>query len=396
MRVFSVFLLFCIFIPVLVAAPLKLKIVNGPVLEGSIFKVENKEVYVQLQSGGAQRVALKHMDSNARIQVNQWVKKRGGTLQYTSRIGTLDKYFSKQWPRSVHGPGKINLKKRHDLERKGLWVYDTEHFRFHLNTKVHYRVVERFAMLFEATHKLVLALPVNASARYYDNEDKLPIYLFGDMNSYYRAGGVRGTAGVYIPRSGSVLVPLDVLGVRWSGKEWTYQFGESNKVLVHELTHQLTAGVEFAAWYIEGSAEYVAAAKYVEGSYNATYDLKSHEQRVFEYATKKGGLDGGFGRELGNTINMPNLEAFMTMPYREFAGAEANRNYGAGLLLTQFLYHKEGQRSGRAIKKYIQAKQRGKSEAEALKLLMGQRSFSQLQTDFQRYCASKGVKLIFT
>ncbi|MFC4991701.1 hypothetical protein [Rubritalea tangerina] len=375
----------------LYAERISLREVGGKIYEGEIRLVRDEVVFFETDKGVV-RMPMKVLNTGGRRIVDQWIRKKGGTVKYASWIGNDPAQFKKSWPRTVYGPSSIQLKKDHKNSNHKQTVYESAHYRFISNTKVEARVVQRFAVLFEATYKFVLALPINASAHYRDKGEKFTIYLFGDMESYHKAGGPVGSAGVYIPRGQAVLVPMPVLGVQWDGKKWEYKKGDSNRVLSHELTHQLCAGPAFASWYIEGGAEYVASTRYTHGVYHSN----NGKQRVFAYVRDKDGLDDGSGRRLGSRIPMMSLESFMQLPYRQFAGgSSANKNYGVGLLLTYFFYHKDGYGDAARIKKYIQAVQQGMPEKEAQKHLLGKRSYAQLQEEFRKFCAQGGIQLVF-
>ena len=389
--------LFCILailnlVSAVAGKPIMLRGDGGAVHQGEIKLVRNEAIYLQTSGGSVVRIALAALNSSGKRTVNRWIHERGGSTEYASWIGVSDQSFSKLWPRTVYGPTSIQLKKVQSLTKKNLLIYESDHYRFLVNTKVEPRVIQRFAVLFEATHKFVFALPINASAHYMDKGDKFPIYLFGDHASYYRAGGSQGSAGVYMPKNQSVLVPLPELGVSWDGRKWEYKKGGSNRVLSHELTHQLCAGPAFSSWYIEGGAEYVASTRYTHGVYHSN----NGKQRVFDYVRDKDGLDDGSGRRLGSRIPMVMLEDFMKLPYAKFArGKDANKNYGVGLLLTYYFYHHDGRGDGAKIKEYIKAVQLGKSENEAQIALLGGRSYSQLQEEFRKFCGKGGIHLEF-
>lgn len=390
-NMFIYLLCFCSLLAVVLAKPIQLKVSRDKVLEGEIKIVKNSTVEFQLANGRVVLIPMSVLNPSAQRSVKTWISKQGGTEQYASWIKTPSSAFSKSWPATVYAPTSVKMKFRHDLSKKGYYVNDSAHYRFISNSKIEPRVIQRFAVLFEATHKFVLSLPLNASGHYMKSEDKFPIYLFGDFESYYKAGGKRGSAGVYIPSTQSVLVPLPVLGVKWDGRKWEYDKGASNKVLAHELTHQLTGGTDFAPWYLEGSAEYVASTRYTHGAYHRS----NGKTRVFSYVKLKDGLDDGSGRRLGSRIQVPALEQFMNMSYRSFAGANGNRNYGVGLLLTYYFYHQDGRGDGAGMKKYIKALQQGKSEKEAQRILLGNRSYSRLQEEFRSFCSRGGISLEF-
>ena len=369
-----------------------LRVVGGEIHEGVIRFVRNDAIYLQKTNGSVVKIPMAALNPSGRKMVKSWIHERGGSSAYTSWIGTTNQSFSKSWPRTVYGPSSIHLKKIQSLSKKNLLIYESANYRFLINTKVEPRVIQRFAVLFETTHKFVSSLPINASGHYMEKGGKFPIYLFSDHASYHRAGGPQGSAGVYTAGNQSVLVPMPVLGVEWDGRKWEYKKGGSNRVLSHELTHQLCAGPAFSSWYIEGGAEYVASTRYTHGVYHSN----NGKQRVFDYVRNKDGLDDGSGRRLGSRISMISLESYMNLPYAGFTeGKDASKNYGVGLLLTYYFYHHDGRGKAARIKQYIKAVQQGKSEREAQKLLLGNRSYSQLQEEFRKFCAKGGINLEF-
>ena len=380
-----------VLMPMALAKPIQLKVSRDKVLEGEMKIVKKSMIEFQLTNGRVVLIPMKVLNVSAQRKVKTWASKQGGTMEYASWIRTPSSAFSKSWPSTVYAPTTVKMKFRHDLSKKGYYVNESAHYRFISNAKIEPRVIQRFAVLFESTHKFVLSLPLNASGRYMKSDQKFPIYLFGDFESYHKAGGVKGSAGVYVPSTQSVLVPLPVLGVKWDGRKWEYDKKSTNKVLAHELTHQLTGGTDFGPWYLEGSAEYVASTRYTHGAYHTS----NSKQRVFSYVKSKDGLDDGSGRRLGSRIKVPQLEQFMNMSYRTFAGSNGNRNYGVGLLLTYYFYHEDGRGDGVGIKKYIKALQQGQSEKQAQKILLGSRSYSQLQEEFKKFCSRDGVALEF-
>ena len=373
------------------AKPISLRIDGGAIHLGEIRLVRDKAVYFETTSGQMLKLAMAELNSDGRRIVKKWVGKRGGTLAYASWVGTDKEHFQKLWPRTLYGSTNIQLLKNVKLSKKGVNVYESSHYRFITTDKVEMLKQERAAVLFEATYKLVMAMPINASAHYLAAGDKLPVYLFATYEAYYRAGGRKGTAGLYHPRKKAVLVPLPAFDVKWDGRKWLPSRAESNSLLAHEMTHQLCSGPSFSSWYIEGGAEYVAALRYTHG----VYHLDNSRQRVFDYVREREGLDDGSGRRLGSRIPLRSLESFMRLPYVKFSGRDANKNYAVALLLTYYFYHHDGRKDGARIKAYIKAVQLGVREPEAQKLLLDGRSYEQLQEEFRGFCAQGGLSLEF-
>ncbi|MGJ8672253.1 hypothetical protein [Rubritalea sp.] len=364
---------------------------GGRELKGSLRYVVDKEVYIVGENGVTYKVAFNKLEPPSLVYVNGWIRKKGGTSNYASWIDTSGAGFSSSWPRTVYAPSRIDIKTKYEEFKKGHYVYESAHYRFVSDSKLEPKVVQRFAVLFETTYKFVMELPLNASGRYLEKDEKFKIYLFGSYKNYVRAGGPAGSAGVFLIRSQTVMVPLQVLGLENRSGKWVFVRDKSNKVLSHELQHQLTSGTSFPAWYIEGSAEYVASTRYTHGAYHVV----NGKTRVFSYVRSKDGLPDGSGRRLGGRVEMMSLEEFMDLSYRRFAGIQANQNYAVSLLLTYFFYHEDGNGDAAGMKAYVKALQQGKQEKEARKYLLRGRTPDQLQEQFRRFCSAKGVAIDF-
>lgn len=360
-------------------------------MRGHLRYVVGKKAYIVAENGVTYKVPLSNLEAQSLVYVNGWIRSKGGTDNYASWIDTSGKGFSASWPRTVYAPTRIEIRAKYEESKKGYHVYESKNYRFVSDSKLEPKVVQRFAVLFETTYKFVTELPLNASGKYLERDEKFKIYLFGEYRNYVRAGGPNGSAGVFIPRTQIVMVPLQVLGLENRSGKWVHVKDESNKVLSHELQHQLTLGTRFPAWYIEGSAEYVASTRYTHGAYHVV----NGKTRMFDYVRSKDGLPDGSGRRLGGRISMMPLEQFMKLPYQRFAGSQANQNYAVGLMLTYFFYHADGNGDASGMKAFIKALQQGRSEAEASKYLLRGRTYAQLQEQFRRFCSNGGVAIEF-
>jgi hypothetical protein len=389
-RVFCFFLIWLGSIALSYAAQ-EFLIKGGESLKGNLRYVGSKEAYIVGENGVTYKVPLRNFEPQTLVYVNGWIRGKGGDENYASWIDTSGRGFSASWPRTVYAPTRVEIKTRYDQSEKGFYVYESDNYRFVSDSKLEPKVVQRFSVLFETTYKFVMELPLNASGRYLERDEKFRIYLFGNYGNYVRAGGPAGTAGVFIPRTQVVMVPLQVLGLENRSGKWVHVKGKSNHILSHELQHQLTSGTRFPAWYLEGSAEYVAATRYTHGAFHVV----NGKQRMFDYVRSKDGLPDGTGRRLGGRITMMPLEQFMDLPYQSFANQQANQNYAVGLMLSYFFYHIDGNGDASGMKKYIRAIQQGKTEQEARKNLLRGRSYSQLQEQFRRFCSSGGVSIEF-
>jgi hypothetical protein len=168
---------------------------------------------------------------------------------------------------------------------------------------------------------------------------------------------------------------------------------KSSKTLPHELVHQLTPEAYFGkgamGWFTEGLAEYVAVTPYRSGAFS----VRGNQKDIFDYATGFGSKDMG-GRGLGTKIGLPALKTFMFQDYSQFL-AQPQLNYGCGLLITTYFFHLDGEGDGKRIKAFLKALHDGVVGDKALDLLLGGRSFDQLEEDIVKAWSRKGVDFIF-
>jgi hypothetical protein len=246
--------------------------------------------------------------------------------------------------------------------------------------------------MFEATHLYCRSLPlaINGGKTV---DDKHQILLFEAFDDYVKAGGLPGSAGVFIGGRGVVMVPLTSLGVRPVGSGYMLDRDKSSKTLPHELVHQLTPEAYFGkgamGWFTEGLAEYVAVTPYRSGAFS----VRGNQKDIFDYATGFGSKDMG-GRGLGTKIGLPALKTFMFQDYSQFL-SQPQLNYGCGLLIATYFFHLDGEGDGKRIKGFLKALHDGADSGKAIDLLLGGRSFEKLEEDIVKAWGRKGVDFKF-
>ena len=85
----------------------------------------------------------------------------------------------------------------------------------------------------------------------------------------------------------------------------------------------------------------------------------------------------------------------MLMGYGEFTGANANFNYGLGLLLTHYFFHMEGGGKASRITNFLKGLQAGQSGEAALAPLLGGSNFEKLESEITAAWARNGVDIHF-
>ncbi|MEM9237977.1 MAG: hypothetical protein AAGB14_14480 [Verrucomicrobiota bacterium] len=295
------------------------------------------------------------------------------------------------FPKDVRYDSRAQVRVISEDREKSVYRYESLHYHFASDVRLTSEVLRNFSVIFETTYSYCQALPLSMRKA---GGSRFPVLLFGSMEAYFRAGGPPGSAGVYMPSRGLVMVPLASLGVQAGSTGMTLDRKRESRVLVHELVHQLTPTAYYAegarGWFSEGLAEYVAASPYRRGYFQSD----PHGRAVKAYVTARG-LNGKMGRSLGSTVRLPKLKQFMTQPYASFSGSRANLNYGGGLLLVSYFFHLDEPNAGHHLTRFLKALDQGQSGAAALNQLRGPRSFEQLEQDIARAWRAKGVEVVF-
>lgn len=363
--------------------------VEGRTLQAEFVSAGADDVTVRLPDGRTASLPITRLSEEDRQFVRMALK------SHKAAKGGVDEplNFDAPWPSDVRLAGDPQIRTVLEDKENRKFVYESAHFRFVSDVRLSKQVVRSFSVMFECTYEYCRALPLAISGGV-RTDGLFQILLFEKKEDYFKAGGPRGSAGVFATGLHAVMVPLESLGVRKVGNGYMLDRNASNRVLVHELTHQLTP-LEYLqnganAWFIEGLAEYVAATPYRPG----VFRVKSNFDDIVEYATGYA-KDDKQGRAMGREFSAPPLRKFMLMSYRDFTGNNANFNYGFGLLLTTYFFHLDGKGTGDGIKGFLKAIRSGKSGAKAMESLLAGRTFEQLQEDFAKAWKRKGLKITF-
>jgi hypothetical protein len=307
--------------------------------------------------------------------------------------GDVADNFDAPWPDRVSfkGDPEINTIEENADEKK--FVYESSNYRYNCDVRLSNSVVKGFAVMFEATHQFARELPLSINGGE-KKDGKYQIFLFETEQSYIAAGGPAGSAGVFISGQNIVMVPLTSLGVRPVGSGYMLDRDKSSKTLPHELTHQLTPEQYYApgamGWFTEGLAEYIATSPYRSGSFN----VKTNFKPIVEYVTAYGKKNDG-GRAIGTDIKLGSLKSFMLQPYASFTG-NAQKNYGCGLLITNYFFHMDRDEDAARIKKFLKALNAGKQGEEALAVLLDGQTWEELEADIAKAYSRKGVDFTFS
>jgi hypothetical protein len=302
--------------------------------------------------------------------------------------------FKEPWPELIGFREDPEIEVIREDADAGEFVYESVNFRFISDVRLRASLVRGLALLFEATHLYCKMIPIGMGDGT-RTDGKYLIKLYEDAQDYYKAGAPQGSAGVFMGGRNRIKVPLESMGVRKTGSSYTLDRSASNRVLAHEIAHQLTPPAyfgqgEFNSWFIEGIAEYVAVTPYRTGQYNT----RAMRRAAVNYATGFSREDQR-GRNIGTEIPLLSLQAFMDLSYAEFVGTNANFNYAVGLLLTYYFIHLDGDGDATNLRAYKRALLEGKNKDEAGRLLLNGRTFKELEAEVESKWRRHGVRFRF-
>lgn len=196
-----------------------------------------------------------------------------------SRFGEEDRNFVKEWQEVSRFFNLGFQKSRNVTDTVAAGISDgafakegkeheTRNFRFICDEPLNALTVKDFSRLFEATYMVVRSLPLGLEVSPPHN-GKFVVRLFAEKSTYRRAGGPENSAGVYMLKSREILVPLESLGLKRSGKTFRKAGSYDPSTLIHETTHAVTHQwlTYMPLWLAEGLAEYVAAIPYKNGTF---------------------------------------------------------------------------------------------------------------------------------
>ena len=398
MKFFKLQFLFCL----LVSAPLlEARIftnTKGQEIDASISKVDGDKVTLLLEkSGKSYSVDISSLSEADREYVTKWEKESDSTGTGKKESSAAEPNFDDPWPKRVTIDLNIEIEEVEADKENKRFVYHSPNYEFICDVGLTKNVVKKFAVLFEATRDYCRLLPIaTMKAHVPGAQFRNKILLFETKENYIKNGGPPSSAGVFISRRGNgngvVMVPLQSLGLKKLGSSYSYDYKGQNKVLPHELTHQLTDREYYApgarGWFSEGLSDYVAVTPYRSGKYFVRTNLSA----IKEYATGFG-KDRRGGRGLGEEINAPDLKEYMLQPYSSFTGNNGNFNYGFALLVTYYYFHMEEDTSN--INAFLKALKEGKRGEKALEVLLNGRSWDEMEAQITKAWKSRGVKITF-
>lgn len=229
--------------------------VTGRKLEGEMLGIEKESAVVLLPN--KQRVALPMAKLSPADQawMTEWARDKSPSQRLPLPL----------WPETVQQP-EIKLSK--SARKDESFVFTSPHYEFNCDAEVSVSVMSDFATVAEGTVRLLYSLPLRLGpleGRTYSAR------ICRSRTTYERAGGIGGSAGVFLMGTmsgeGVLLVPFESLGIEQFAGRNTKSYDYHATVLIHEMAHQVTGELLplMPKWVAEGLAEYAGNMTYRNG-----------------------------------------------------------------------------------------------------------------------------------
>lgn len=310
---------------------------------------EGETVAIKLAgSGKTSKIPLSRLSEDDR----EFVRKQGWPLPKPW----------KGWPTDI----KINLDEVQvsSVPAEGKFVYRTQHFEIVSEAELAPTVLKDIGRIFEGTYRLLDASPWGILAKPKDNHFRAELYR--TREAYIRAGAPTNSAGVYVTQRKVFMVPFESLGLKETPKGWQRTSDYTTKTLIHELTHMMMddALQTMPIWLIEGAAEYMELMPMRIGTFspNSHFSaLKEHNKQEPAYslsdafsmtasAWQNGGVEPTADPTPGPGGHRTRTSGLFGMPNENIP-----KLYHAGLLLTYYFMHLDGDGDAANLQRFIAA-----------------------------------------
>ncbi len=417
---------------------IKAEILDADAAKGVLFRLDDKsEVWVP-----AERLSV-----GDRLFVRKWTttraleegEKMAEDAKNTPEIveppkppkPSLTPNFDKEWPSVVSISAGLDVETMRETDLS--YIYESDHYRFVSTARLQSAMLKKLAVLFETHYEFCKQVPLNFITPRLKEKDspKLEVFLYEKNAQYLASGGMAGLGACYNSDRKAVMATLKHVGVRVVGSGYTLDNSDAHRELSNEVIHQL-ADLEWKKlpWLWEGLASYIRSVPYRPGKM-VTSNMKSPIMDMVEDPPKRRERDEfddseltaeerlqkvaeeiedetiervlrfepGYG--LTNQFTSPALEDLMNYNAFRFDADLAAENrqgrvhYGVATLLVYYFLHEDGERKGLNFKKMLFALQEGKTEEEAIKVLLAGRTFSKLQEEFEAYWRQSGLDIVF-
>lgn len=320
---------------------------DGKEIEARLLGIKGSKAVLKLDNGQSAEVPLNRLAKTDQ----DYIKTHGWTLPKAWR----------GWPNNLQVTlAEIRID---ELGKKESWfTYHSEHFEVAAEAELGPACVKEICRLLEGVYLLMDKSPWGVLAA--PKGGKFRIELYQTRNSYIKNGGPTDSAGVYLTERAVFMVPFESLGIEESSAGWRQGREGSSKTLVHELTHMLMADAlpYLPPWLVEGAAEYMELIPMRTSTFrpdSLDKELKKHNDFMIEKII--GGSPGPLSQVFDLNLNEWQSGGRSRTPPessgrdRMVGSHSVTGFYHAGLLLTYYFIHLDGEGDAARLQRFIAA-----------------------------------------
>ncbi|TVR47807.1 MAG: hypothetical protein EA425_15325 [Puniceicoccaceae bacterium] len=307
------------------------------------------------------------------------------------RLSRADRGWVAGWVAASDWPGRTavtGVRVEVELESANESRYRTENFVFEADARLSRMVVGNFGALFEGTLVAVDALPLGLGAA--PGAEPYRTMLFATREAYLASGGRPDAAAIYRQTDRRILVPLERLGVRRTSSGFSYDRRGDNRLLVHEITHQVMHDWlnVLPIWLVEGLAVYMEFVPQQGGRFD------------FRGINLRESLAGRMGLLTVRDLELVGPERLFAVSKAGWDAALENdsevaaRLYLSSGVLTWYFLHHDGDRKGERLREAIQAVRRPGGRFD-VSLLVPDGDEEALKEAVRRACRAEGLRVSF-
>ena len=289
-----------------------------------------------------------------------------------------------KWPRKVK-PSDYTIEIVREDNATETYIYRTPHFEFHSNVKLARKVVREFSQIFESTFLAVAELPLNFNPDL-PKDTRFITQIFETREQYIASGGVPNSGGVYFLKDRKIMLPLPQLGVKKTSSSYTIDETKENSMLIHEITHQVTHDwlSKLPVWASEGIAEYLEHVPYDRGAFRFDQFEVSEALHWNNYRLR--------GLEMLMTMSKETWSQTLAKDFRK-----ARSNYTSAFILYYYFCHFELNQERRPglLYNYLRALEAGEHEREAIRILLNERTYKELEEEVKRAYKREDIDIEF-
>lgn len=308
-------------------------------LEAELLKVEGDRVY------------LRRLADSVRFWVDRSTLSEADQVWLSENFAENAASGSQQfepldWPARAEPSEDLEIRVVEESYKDGSFIYASNHFQYVSPGRLTRTLVRDFAEVFEATYAAVTQMPLPWHEL--PPDEPMLVLLFDNEEAYYAAGGIPNSGGTYSYDLHRCLVPVSSLGLEPTSTGYRKAGNTNYRILLHEVTHQVTHQWRVPVWLREGIAEYVERMPYDDGVVHfRRYDVKKVVRDAKQY------IEGWKLVHPDTLLRMSSYE--WNSSFTEDDPYILSRQYLSAFVLTAFYLDLSDDESARNLENYLKA-----------------------------------------